>query len=128
MGILTNLLNGLVDIVKLVLIAVICLFVVFLGGYLLGDLIGLIPEATGLHRELSVQTFMTDLPFIGTNMIYLLIAMALLVIAVVAIELYSRRQTAKSETVSEAPENVQAEGAEVPGKKQAEPKAPEIKK
>lgn len=98
MGIFQNISNGLIDLVKLVLIALVCLVVIFVGGYLLADYVGLIPVATGLYRPLSLQMFLTDMPYIGGNMIYLLVAMALLIVVVLAIELYDRKRSSEGET------------------------------
>ena len=94
MGILHNVLNGVIDIVKVAIIALVCLIFIMIGGYLLADYVGLVPEATGYHRSLSLQTFLTDMPFIGSNMVYLIVAMSLLVLAVIGIEMYTRKRSA----------------------------------
>ncbi|WP_424356932.1 hypothetical protein [Methanocella sp. MCL-LM] len=125
MGILNNVFNGVIDLVKLAIIAVVCLVVIIIGGYLLADLIGLIPEATGLYRPLSVETILTDLPFIGSNMIYLIIGMAILVIAYVAFDIYGRKKAAAGEA-GQTSENLEAEGTAETGK--VPPEAPEIKR
>ena len=91
MGFFNNVLNGVIDSVKVVIIALVCFVFILIGGYLLADYVGLVPEATGYHRSLSLQTFLTDLPFIGSNMIYLIVAIVLLVLAVIGIELYNRK-------------------------------------
>lgn len=125
MGILNNVFNGVIDIIKLAIIAVVCLVVIILGGYLLADFIGLIPEATGLYRPLSVETILTDLPFIGSNMIYLIIGMAILVIAYVAFDIYGRRKAGVGEA-GQTSENLEAEGTEKTAK--VPPEVPEIKR
>lgn len=94
MGFFNNVLNGVIDIVKIVLIAIVCFVIILIGGYLLADYVGLVPEATGYHRSLSLQTFLTDMPFIGNNMVYLILVMALLLLAVIGIELYNRKVSA----------------------------------
>ncbi len=91
MGFFNNILNGVIDIVKIVIIAIVCFVIILIGGYLLADYVGLVPEATGYHRSLSLQTFLTDMPFIGTNMVYLIAVMALLLLVVIGIELYNRK-------------------------------------
>lgn len=104
MGVFGNILNGIVDIVKLVIIALVCLVVILIGGYLLADLVGLIPEATGYYRPLTVQMFLTDMPFIGGNMIYLIVAMVLLVLVAAGIEIYGRKQKDGQTDVQKADE------------------------
>lgn len=125
MGILNNIFNGVIDIVKLAIIALVCLVVLFIGGYLIADFIGLIPEATGLHRSLSVQTFLTDLPFVGNNMIYLIIGMTLLVIIWIAIEVFDRKRTAHGEVGQEQSKSTPDGAADKP--EHTQPEAPEIR-
>jgi len=91
MGFFNNVLNGVIDIVKIVIIAIVCFVIILIGGYLLADYVGLVPETTGYHRSLSLQTFLTEMPFIGTNMVYLIAVMALLLLVVIGIELYNRK-------------------------------------
>ena len=97
MGFFKNILNGVIDIIKVAIITLVCFVIIMIGGYLLANFVGLVPEATGYHRSLSVQTFLTDLPFIGSNMVYLIVAIALLVLAVIGIEIYGRKRSVNGE-------------------------------
>jgi hypothetical protein len=82
--------NVVIDAVKLILIFAVCLIVALVGSYLLGVWVGLIQKDSEYYRPLSIDTVMNDLPFIGTNMVYIIAFLLLLGVIALAAWGYDR--------------------------------------
>lgn len=98
--------NTVIDAVKLVLIFAVCLIIALLGSYILGVWVGLIQKDSEYYRPLSIDTILNDLPFIGTNMVYIIAFLFLLgVIAAAAwgYDRYGRSQGVSGEKPPEKP-------------------------
>ena len=98
--------NTVIDAVKLVLIFAVCLIIALVGSYLMAVWVGLVQKDSEYYRPLSIDTVMNDLPFIGTNMVYIIAFLLLLgVIAVAAwgYERYAGSQGLSEEKPSEKP-------------------------
>lgn len=73
MAILNKLTNTVIDLFKIIFIGLCCLFFIIYGSYIVMDISGFIPPEHELYRTMSFETFMTDLPYIGNNMIFVII-------------------------------------------------------
>ncbi len=82
--------NTVIDAVKLVLIFAVCLIIALVGSYILGVWVGLIQKDSEYYRPLSIDTILNDLPFIGTNMVYIIAFLFLLGVIAAAAWGYDR--------------------------------------
>jgi tetrahydromethanopterin S-methyltransferase subunit E len=101
---LKKIVNVIVDTIKLILIFAVCIIIALVGSYLLAVLVGLVPQDSEYYRPLSIDTVMNDLPFIGTNMIFI-IAFLLVLGAIYLVALgYDRYSGDRNRTLEKAPE------------------------
>jgi hypothetical protein len=96
--------NTIIDGVKLVLIFAVCLIIALVGSYLLGVRVGLVPQNSEYYRPLSIDTVLNDLPFIGTNMIYIIGFLLLLGVICAAAWGYDRYAEGRAPATENPPE------------------------
>ncbi len=104
MSVLKAVNNSIIDGVKLILIFAVCLIVALVGSYLLGVLVGLVPKDSEYYRPLSIDTVLNNLPFIGTNMIYIIGFLLLLCVIYAAALGYSRYMERRAPAADNPPE------------------------
>jgi hypothetical protein len=101
---LKALVNIVIDGVKLVLIFAVCLIIALVGSYLMAVWVGLVPQGNEYYRPLSIDTVLNDLPFIGTNMIYIIGFLLLLCVIYAVAWGYSRYAEGRAPAVENPPE------------------------
>jgi len=96
--------NVVIDAVKLVLIFAVCLIIALVGSYLMAVWVGLVQKDSEYYRPLSIDTVMNDLPFIGTNMIYIIAFLLLLGVIAAAAWGYDRYAGSRGQSGEKTPE------------------------
>jgi len=101
----SKVINVIGDTVKLVLIFAVCLLIALVGGYLLAVWVGLVQKGTEYYRPLTVDTILNDLPFIGTNMIYIIAFLLVMGVIFMATWGYDRYTEGRGRSEEKPPTN-----------------------
>jgi hypothetical protein len=104
MSMLKAVANTVIDTVKLVLIFAVCLIIALVGSYLMAVWVGLVQKDSEYYRPLSIDTVMNNLPFIGTNMIYIIAFLLILCVIAAAAWGYDRYAGSRDQSGEKLPE------------------------